>query len=233
MSKILFAVALAALALPPALPAQVVVGHTPENSPFRDITASQKITIFGGYFAAQSDEIGATPQSGPVIGLRYDLPIAGPADFFVRGERVSSYREAFDPTKLPATRDLGRQNVAMWSGDLGFALNLTGRRTWHGIIPSLSFGLGIITAPSTTEHDPYDFGTQFAFSGDFGIRINPSNSYEIRLDAGTIFYQNHYPAAYFVSPAAGVDALLPLSTGRSGYRHAMNYTAGLSVPIFR
>jgi hypothetical protein len=234
MSKILLALSLASLAAAPsALSAQVVVGHTPETSPFHDITASQRLTLFGGYFKTQGDEIGATPQSGPTIGLRYDLPVAGPADFFTRVERVSSHREAFDPPLPAETRSLGRQSVAMYVADLGFALNLTGRRTWHGIIPAVSFGLGVVSAPSTTAKDPYDFGTQFAFSADFGIRINPSNSYEFRLNAGPTFYQNHYPAAYYVPPSTTTAALLQPSTSRSGFRHGMNYNAGLSIPLFR
>jgi hypothetical protein len=233
MPKIILALALVSLTvIPPALPAQVVVGHTPETSPFRDITASQRITLFGGYFKAQSDEIGATPQSGPAFGLRYDLPVAGPADFFVRVERVSSHREAFNPALPAETRSLGRQSVGLYVADLGFALNLTGRRTWHGIIPAVSFGLGVVSATGTTAKDPYDFGTQFAFSTDFGIRFNPSNSYEFRLNAGPTFYQNHYPAAYYL-PVSTSGALLPPSTARSGFRHGMNYTAGLSVPVFR
>ena len=232
MSKFLVTLSLASLAVPAALSAQVVVGHTPETSPYHDITASQRFTIFGGYFQTPSDGIGATPQSGPAVGIRYDLPVAGPADFFVRFERVNSHRTAYDPTLPNATRSLGRQSLGMYVADLGFALNLTGRRTWHGIIPALDFGLGLVSAPGTTGKDPYDFGTQFAFSADAGIRFNPSNSYEFRINAGPTFYQNHYPPAYFVSPA-GSTPLLPASTARSGFRRGMNYTAGLSIPVFR
>ncbi len=233
MSKILLAFSLASLAAAPSvLSAQVDVGHTPETSPYRDMTASQRITLFGGYFKAQSDEIGATPQSGPAIGIRYDLPVAGPADFFARFERVNSYRKAFDPTLPSATRSLGRQNLGMYVGDLGFALNLTGRRTWHGLIPALDFGLGVVSAPGTVGKDPYDFGTQFSFSADAALRFDPTNSYEIRLSAGPTFYQNHYPATYYVAPT-GSTPLLSANTARSGFRHAMNYTAGLSIPVFR
>jgi hypothetical protein len=233
MSKIFRVLSIAALAVAPSfLSAQVVVGHTPETSPFRDINESQRLTIFGGYFNIQQDEIGATPQSGPSFGLRYDVPVAGPADFFARVQRVSSHREAFDPTKPAATRSLGDQNLGFYIADLGFDLNLTGRRTWHGIIPALGFGLGIVSAPGSVEKDPYDFGTQFAFSVEAGIRFNPSNSYEFRLNAAPTFYQNHYPVAYYSVPAGGT-AILPTTTARSGFRHGMAYNAGLSIPLFR
>jgi opacity protein-like surface antigen len=233
MSKILRAIALVSLAAGPSvLPAQVVVGHTPETSPYRDITASQRLTIFGGYFSVQQDEVGATPQSGASIGLRYSIPVAGPADFYARFERVSSHREAFNPTKPAETRSLGTQDLGLYVADLGFDFNLTGRRTWHGLVPLVGFGLGITSAPTTTTDDPYDFGTQFSFSVEGGVRFNPTNSWEIRLNAKPTFYQNHYPAQYFATPA-GSTPLLAASTARSGFRHAIDYTAGLSLPLFR
>ncbi|HEY5086079.1 MAG TPA: hypothetical protein VII66_01860 [Gemmatimonadaceae bacterium] len=235
MSKILVALSLASLALAPppsALSAQVVVGNTPENSPFRDIAATQRITLFAGYFKAQTDAIGAIPQSGPSLGVRYDLPVAGPADFFARFERVSSHRESFDPTLPAATRSLGQQNLGLYIGDLGFDLNLTGRRTWHGIIPAVGLAIGIASAPDNSTKDPYNFGTQFEFSGDVGIRFKPTNSYELRLNATPTFYQNHYPLAYYAVPNGGT-AILPTSTARSGFTHAIDYTAGLSIPLFR
>jgi outer membrane protein with beta-barrel domain len=233
MSKILRAIALVSLvAGPSALAAQVVVGHTPETSPYRDITASQRLTIFGGYFNVQQDEVGATPQGGASIGLRYSIPVAGPADFYARFERVSSHREAFNPTKPAETRSLGTQNLGLYVADLGFDFNLTGRRTWHGLVPLIGFGLGITSAPTTTKDDPYDFGTQFSFSLEGGIRFNPTNSYEIRFNARPTFYQNHYPAQYFATPA-GSTPLLDKGAARSGFRHAIDYTAGLSLPLFR
>jgi len=223
-------VAVVALAVAPvAVSGQVVVGHTPESSPFHDIDANQRITLFGGYMQAQGDGLSTTPQSGPSFGLRYDLPVAGPADFYVRFQRVNSNRDAFNPALIGNARALGQQSLAMYSGDLGFALNLTGRRTWHGFIPNLNFGLGIVSAAGTTKDDPYDFGTQFAFNTGIGLRYNPANSYEIRLDAGPTFYQNHFPPAYYT----GTAPLLANTVSRSGYQHSMNFTAGLSIPIFR
>jgi len=233
MSTLLRAVAVASMAIAPALlSAQVVVGHTPENSPFHDITESQRITLFGGYFATQKDEFGATPRSGTGIGVRYDVPVAGPANFFARFERVDSHRLAFDPTKVGDSRNLGEQNLGLYLFDLGFDLNLTGRRTWHGVIPAVGFGLGLASAPGSLAKDPYDFGTQFEFSVEAGLRYIPTNSWEITLYAAPTLYQNHYPVAYYGVPVGGT-ALLGSNTPRSGYRRSMSYTAGFSYPIFR
>lgn len=236
MSKFLCAVALASLAslaaAPSILSAQTVVGHTPENSPFRDITESQRLTLFAGYFATQKDEFGATPRSGSGLGVRYDLPVAGPANFFARFERVDSHRLAFDPSVAGTDRNLGEQRLGIYLFDLGFDLDLTGRRTWHGIMPAVGFGVGIASAPGSPPKDPYDFGTQFQLSAEAGLRYIPTNSWEITVYAAPTFYQNHYPVAYYGTPLGGTP-LLTTATARSGFRRNMSYTAGLSYPIFR
>lgn len=240
MPKIFFALSLVASALASALmsaplAAQTVVGHVPPASPYRDVRPAQHITILGGYFNTQHDEIGATPRSGALFGIRYDLPVSGPAEFYARGRRVSSHRLAFDPTLPAAARSLGDQSVPLYIVDLGFALNLTGQKSWHHVIPVIGVGLGIASAsqPSTGGKDPYKFGTQFAITADAGLRIVPGNSYELRLMVGNTLYQNHYPAGYYVAPASASAPLLSAGTPTSGYRSNLSYTAGLAVPIFR
>ncbi len=215
--------------------AQTVVGHTPETSPFRDVTPSQHITLLGGYYRAQKDEIGATPRGGALFGLRYDLPVGGPADFFIRAERVSSHRTAFDPTLPAATSAIGDQSFPLYLTDLGFAFNLTGQKSWHSMIPVIGLGIGVASAspPSAGGKDPYRFGTQFAFRTDAGIRIVPGGTYELRLMASNVLYQNHYPNAYYVPPAGTTIPLLAASTAKSGYRSNLALTAGLAIPIFR
>lgn len=237
MSRVLLALSALVVGTTP-LAAQQVVGHVPSQSPFRDIKPSQQITFEGGYFRTQQDEIGATPRSGPMFGVRYDIPVGGPGRFYVRVDRVSAHREAFDPTKPPAYRDLGNVSSPLWLGDLGFALDLTGERTWHGVIPTFGVGLGVATGAHTAKADPYNFGTQFTIRSDFGIRIRPTDGVELRLLAGPTMYQNHYPSGYFVAPTNGTGAaagaaLLGSRAPRSGYRTNWAYTAGLALPLFR
>lgn len=237
MSRALLAFA-ALLSTATPLAAQQVVGHLPSQSPFRDIKPSQHLTLEGGYFKTQQDEIGATPRGGPMFGIRYDLPVSGPAVFYVRLDRVSSNRKSFDPSQPAATRSLGTASSPIYLGDLGFALDLTGERTWHGVIPLIDVGLGVATASKTAKRDPYNFGTQFAIRGDLGLRIVPGNWLELRLMAGPVLYQNKYPGAYFVAPtsstgASAGPALLGSRTARSGFRTNWAYTAGIALPLFR
>lgn len=217
----------------PVLTAQTVVGHTPSNSPFRDVTPSQRLTLFGGYFRAQQDEIGATPRSAPIFGLRYGVPVGGPAEFHARLARTSSQRTAFDPTLGSGSRSLGTVNSPLLLGDIGFDLNATGERTWHDLMPFLGLGVGVAHADRGNTRDPYTFGTQFAIQSELGVRILPGDRYSLRLTVGNTLYQNHYPAQYYVTPAGSTSALLGTNTPRSGYRSNWSYTAGLEIPIFR
>src|SRR4051812_35776661 len=69
----------AGLAAAIASPAAAQVGHLPTNSPFRDLTFSQALTIFGGTYVAAKDLAGVAPRSGPLAGVGYDAHIGGPA----------------------------------------------------------------------------------------------------------------------------------------------------------
>lgn len=231
---LLAATLLVAAPVPTPLPAQTVIGHRPANSPYQDIRPSQRLTFLGGYYDAQKDEIGATPRGGLLLGVRYSVPVGGPGEFFVRGERVSSHRTLYDPTLPPAARKLGNESMGLYMLDLGFGLNLTGERTWHGIIPVLDLGVGVASAGKpSSNRDPYNFGTQFEIVSDAGVRIVPGGAYELRLTVGNTLYQNHYPAGYYLAPATGTAPLLGTNTARSGYRSNWNYSAGLSLALFR
>jgi len=208
------------------------VGYPPDQSPYRDIDWSQHLTLYGGYYHAGKDEIGAAPASAPMLGLRYEVDIAGPAQFFVRAARVNSERNAVDPSLPAATRSLGKVSDPLYLADAGFSFNLTGRKSWHSLVPVFGFALGVASATSTEPKDPYRFGTQFAFSTQFGIRYIPNRHYELRAMIDNIFYQNHYPAGYY-QKTADTTSVLTSSTGRSSYLANTALTVGLSVPLFR
>jgi hypothetical protein len=222
-------VALVALSTP-ALAQQI--GYPPDQSPYRDLDWSQHFTVYGGYYHAHKDRVGAAPQSAPIIGVRYEVDIAGPAQFFVRAARVSSKRNAFDVTQPAATKSLGEVSAPLYLADVGFSFNLTGRKSWHSIVPVIGLGIGVASASKAVARDPYRFGTQFSFSGEAGVRIVPSHRYEIRLMLDNTFYQNHYPNSYYATASDG-SAVLPLGVSKSAYFSNTAFTAGLSLPIFR
>ena len=78
------------------------VGHLPSQTPYEDVPSPQRFTLFGGYFDAHRDAVGAAPQSAPMFGAQYEVTIDGPAQFFVRGAWVNSQRDSYNPSS-PAT----------------------------------------------------------------------------------------------------------------------------------
>jgi hypothetical protein len=207
-----------------------VIGHPPSQSPYTDIESPQRIWLFGGYFKGGKDVAGAAPQSAPLFGAQYEVTVGGPAQFFVRVQRVSSQRATYNPAAPTAKRDT--VGDPLWLTDLGFSFNLTGQKSWHRIVPTIAFGIGIAGLKQAKSTDPYDFGTQFQISTDFNINYMLTNSSELRLGVGNTLYQNHYPNAYYVANGS-TPALLGTNVPKSSYLSNWRFTAGLAVPIFR
>ena len=138
MKQLLSALALAIV----ATTAGAQVGHLPQNSPFRDVETRQEFTFFGGHYSAGQDPINVAPHGGPMFGLRYEIHVGGPAFLMARWSHVNSDRFPIDPTKSGAAAQLGRKNVGVNLFDLNLALNLTGQKSYHSIVPVVNFGAG-------------------------------------------------------------------------------------------
>jgi hypothetical protein len=117
--------------------ASAQVGHLPDKSPYEDVKPGQTITLSAGRLGVKRDPANVAPDPGLFFGMRYDLPIGGPAGFFVRYEFAPSQRRLLDPAKPLATRVVGTPSVTTHVMDLGLDVSLTGRKTWHRLMPSL------------------------------------------------------------------------------------------------
>ena len=231
MKRLWIAVALA-LTGTPAL-AQVDVGYPPPNSPFRDLEFRHELTLFGGYYLAAKDAAGSAPRSAPMEGLRYELVVGGPAQLVFRLARVNSDRHVIDPLEPRATRELGVQSWPVYLTDLGFSLNLTGQRSWHGIVPVVSSGLGLASdLDKKDDKDPLNVGTTFAFSFGTGLRIVPGGRFQLRADAGTWMYQYKYPSTYFATTSDNTT-VLGEKQAKNFWKKNLGLTLGASYLLFR
>jgi hypothetical protein len=213
--------------------AEAQVGSLPQNSPYRDVETSQEITFFGGRYSAGKDALGVAPHSGPLFGIRYEKHVGGPAFITARWSHVNSERLAIDPTKTGAAAQLGIKDVSLNIYDLSLALNLTGQKSFHHIVPVVNFGVGLATCGGcSVDLDPFKFGTPFAFSLGGGLRFVPGGRFQLRLDWNDYLYQIKYPAEYFVSTTAGGPAA-PSSQERSFWKNNGAFTLGASLLFFR
>lgn len=212
--------------------AEAQVGSLPQNSPYRDVETSQEITFFGGHYSAGKDPLGVAPHSGPLFGIRYEKHVGGPAFITARWSHVNSERLAIDPTKSGAAAQLGMKNVSVNIYDVSIALNVTGQKSFHHIVPVVNFGIGLATCGCNVDPDPYKFGTPFAFSVGGGLRYVPGGRFQVRLDWNDYLYQIKYPAEYFEN-ITGTGAVAPPAQKRSFWKNNGAFTLGASLLFFR
>ncbi|MEO8575877.1 MAG: hypothetical protein ABI556_04215 [Gemmatimonadales bacterium] len=231
MKQVLFALTFVLCAAPVA--AQVDVGYPPPKSPYRDLEFKQEATAFGGYFFAAKDPAGVAPRSGPMGGIRYEVTVGGPAQLVARIARVNSERKVVDPSLPKATRDLGIQAWPIYVADVGLSLNLTGQRSWHGVVPVIYTGVGLASdLDKQDDNDPFNLGTTFALSLAGGLRIVPGGRFQLRADAGTYIYQIKYPTAYY-GLTADNTTVLDTKQAKNFWKRNFGLTLGASYLLFR
>lgn len=202
----------ASLAVALSVVAQAQVGYDPGKSPYRDLDRSQEITIVTGQFRASADPARVAPQTGAVIGVKYQWLVSGPANISAEISRVGSERRVLDPLAnatcvgvAPADCKLIKTyRWPLYFLDLGFAMNLTGSRTYYGLVPELRAGLGLLS-DFHTKSDVGDFGvgTRFVFSYGTSVRWVSAGRYQLRFDFGDRLYSVKYPESYFTKAPDG------------------------------
>lgn len=217
--------------LAPAATAQV--GYPPSKSPYHDITTKQELTFYGGQFGGSKGDAGVGPQSGGIFGVRYGIHLGGPAEFAVHVARASTTRDVRDPTKTGAAREVGTASLPLYLMDVGIALNLTGQKSYHWLVPVVGFGLGVVS--DMGEHADvggFKVGTPFALNFGAGIRFVPRGSFGARVEIADYLYQVSYPSAYSTAPSGGTS-ILPAGAGANQWLHNAVITLGISYRFSR
>lgn len=218
-----FLLAAAVLTSPLLLMAQV--GHTPAKSPYRDLENRQELTFLGGRFDAAVDPARVAPTDAAMVGVHYEFRMGGPAYLTARMVGVFSNRTVVDPKLELANRVLGEKSVPFLLTDVGFALNLTGFKSWRGLVPVLGGGAGIGTGFESIDVGGYRFGYPFLFTLRPGIKFATRGKWQARLDATNYFYRVRYPETYFVKTGAD-DPVLPPSSERNYWKRNLALTLG-------
>ncbi len=220
----------ASLVMPAVLAAQV--GHLPANSPFEDVKLGQNLSIMGGWMAMTRDPADVAPLSSLAAALRYDIGIGGPASLYARYVVAPSERKLLQPTNPLAKRVIGTPGVTTHQLDAGLDLALTGKKTWHRLIPSLNGGVGVVTDFAAADTGAYRFGTKFSFSYGLSLRYLPRMGPMIRVDLTNFMWQYEYPDRYFVK-ASDTTSVLTDTRNRSSWRGSRTVTVGVTLPLFR
>lgn len=213
--------------------AQDQVGYAPQDSPFRDFDEKMNLSLTGGYLWTGNVPGNVNPHSAPMAGLRYDLHLVGPAYFEARWMHAFSQRDVINPLNPPFDRLLGTKASPLNLIDVGVALNLTGMRTTHSLVPVVNLNFGVATDLGA-PHDAggYRFGTALELSGGFGFRYIPTwTKLKFRLDFTDYLYDTKLPDSYRTE----VDGSSVVSTTQSltAWRQNLALTFGVGVPIFK
>ncbi|MCA0377286.1 MAG: hypothetical protein LCH84_16710 [Gemmatimonadetes bacterium] len=218
------------LATPAAARAQV--GHLPSTSPYNDFTIGQTLSILGGRLGVADDPAGVAPKPAALGVLRYDIGVGGPASLFVRYAASPSTRAVKLPGNTAATRIIATPNVTTHLFDGGLDIALTGKKTWHRLLPSVNGGFGIVSDFASADTGAYRFGTKFSFSYGFSLRYALRSGPQIRVDVTRFLWQYQYPDRYYVK-ANDSTSILVNTNDRSVWRGNWSPAIGVSLPIFR
>ena len=220
------ALSFAALALFVAFPLCAQVGHDPESSPYRDLEYRQEFTAYGGYARAKVDPAGVTPQSAAITGLRYELFLGGPVSLTGDFSTMLSERTIIDPAKPQATRVVGTEKSPVYGVDLGIALGITGRKSWHHLVPQIRSGVGVLVNGASDVLDGYKFGTPFAISFGAGLKFVTGSRVQLRADVGERLFKQKNPDSFYTKASDNTAVLT--DTPRSYWTNHGLLTLGVS-----
>lgn len=220
------------LALLVSSSAQAQVGHPPAESPYRDQKIGQTLSFLAGQLRPGRDPAGVAPAAAPVFGARYDVGVGGPSALYVRYLASPSERRSLLPSEPAATRLAGTPSVLTHIVDLGLDVSLTGRKSWHNLMPSIVGGIGIVSDFQGTDAGGYRFGTKFTVSYGAALRIAPPGRLSYRVELTNFYWQYQYPDAYFVL-ASDETAILTETRHRNAWKTNWGLTAGVSWLLFR
>jgi hypothetical protein len=214
------ALATAALLATPVR-AQDVVGRLPQNAIIQDLRGGQRLGVFAGWLVTGRDPVGVRAHSGPVTGLRYDVFAVNPIYFSLRTMLLKADHDVYLPNAPSDNNRAGTASANQFTVDASMEVALTGDRTWHGVQPLASVGMGVI-AGVANEFDAggYQPGVSPLFSFGLSVRKPVGRNGELRADFGWLVHQVRYPRA-FGKTTAGDDvplraegSMTPMTTNR-------------------
>lgn len=217
-----------AVALLLAVPLQAQVGTTPDKSPFRDVEKRQEVSLLFAMSNGGKDKVGAAPRGGLAFGARYDVRLGGsPLAFTSSIMRQSATRDILQPGQPLANRVGANVSQPLWFLDAAFSLLVTGGKSWHSLMPTVTAGVGIATDNKTvTDSSQFKFGNRFSPVLGFGLKYAPERSrWTMRADITNRFYSVPYPQT-FRDSTPNVPRIVGTNTRNSWTRNT-HFTLGL------
>lgn len=184
-----------------ATPVGAQVGHPPASSPYRDILHGTSWSLLVGHLGGDGGKIRVGPRNGATFGVRYDLRMSGLIQAGLSVSYMDLQRFIVDADDPPTANRTGPFDQSVVLLEAALQLNITGAKTWHGLTPFLTGGLGYALSSSTArDTSGYKFGNRFSVSPGIGMRYFLGSRVHIRLETRRHFWKLKYPAAYQDEP---------------------------------
>ncbi len=172
------------------------------DTPYRFHDQKQSAGLFVGYISTDKGSVGLGPESGMAFGGRYHIQLSGP--FYIEGEALyfPTTRAVLDTAVVDSQfRQIGEADIAVAMVQASLRFQITGQRTWNGMLPFVLLGAGLmVEAQGDAEAEEaipaearFDFGTTFAGQIGAGIEFFPVNRVGIRIDARNMLWQLKTP----------------------------------------
>jgi hypothetical protein len=145
------------------------------------------------------------------------------ADF----SRMGASRDVVDPTQIAGKRILGTTDAAVYGVNVGVALGLTGKKSWHHMVPEVRGGIGLLSSEAKDDASGYSFGTPFAFTFGGGLKFVSRGRLQIRADVGERLFKQKYTDAFYQKTSDNTAVLTDES--RSFWTNQTLLTVGVSV----
>jgi hypothetical protein len=214
------------------------VGYPPERSPYRDIEGRSDFYLMTGYWSSARDYAGVGPHSGPLVGARYDVLLANtPLFLAARVTHVFTDRTVLNPF-LPAAQRItsvspNPVNASLNIADIGLGVQLTGQKSFHGFIPVINIGGGVVSdLGGSGGPGHYHLGTQPAATWGGGLRWVPGGRLTLRADADVYLYPHRYPSTYKTITGDGTS-VIPPAHALVAWRNNGAFTFGAWYAFFR
>jgi hypothetical protein len=170
------------------------VGHDPAHSPYRDIKRGAGPRIVVGYLGGDRGRVPVGVSKGATFGLRYEVWLSGVTSLTAGVAYGQTSRFIVNPTDSAYKRTRGPVDNDVILTDLTLQFSLSGAKTWHGIAPYVSTGLGLAFGSNLpSDSSGYRFGTKFTIAPGAGVRFYPTRRLSIQTDTRVVFWKLRYP----------------------------------------
>src|SRR5258705_8235549 len=140
---------------------------------------------------------------------------------------MSSSRNVIDPTQIAGKRLLGTTDAAVYGVNVGLALSVPGRKSWHHIVPEVRVGAGVVSSNTQSDSSGYSFGTPFALTFGGGLKFVSRGRLQLRADVGERLYKQKYPDSFFQNASDNTAVLTTQS--RAFWANQTLLTVGASL----